>query len=66
MKSTFWVLFVPLISSVPLKPGEPGGPWTEEEIGIVRDKVNVVLCILILIILMSYFVTNSYDNVIVF
>ena len=23
----------------PLKPGEPGGPWTEEEIDIVRDKV---------------------------
>ena len=23
----------------PLKPGEPGGPWTEEEIDIVRNKV---------------------------
>ena len=43
MKSKFWILFVPFISSVPLKPGEPGGPWTEQEIGIVRDKVNVVL-----------------------
>ena len=39
------LVFVSLISfakSVPLEPGQPGGPWTEEEIDIVREKVNVV------------------------
>ena len=25
--------------SVPLEPGQAGGPWTEEEIDIVRAKV---------------------------
>ena len=38
------LVFVSLISlakSVPLEPGQPGGPWTEEEIDIVREKVNV-------------------------
>ena len=24
----------------PYKPGEPGGPWTDEEISIVREKVK--------------------------
>ena len=27
--------------SVPLEPGQPGGPWTEQEIDIVRAKVFV-------------------------
>ena len=26
--------------SVPLEPGQPGGPWTNEEMGIVRQKVR--------------------------
>ena len=33
---------VALISTVVsdrLEPGQPGGPWTEEEISIVREKV---------------------------
>ena len=25
--------------SAPLEPGQPGGPWTKDEIDIVRDKV---------------------------
>ena len=40
------VIFASLIllsKAVPLEPGQPGGPWTEEEIDIVRDKVNVYL-----------------------
>ena len=28
-----------LAISIPLEPGQPGGPWTEEEIEIVRAKV---------------------------
>ena len=28
-----------LCECVPLEPGQPGGPWTDEEIGIVRQKV---------------------------
>merc|ERR1712141_519324 len=38
-----WLIVANLFSiilSVPLEPGQPGGPWTEEEIDIVRDKVN--------------------------
>ena len=27
------------VLSVPLEPGQQGGPWTEEEIDIVREKV---------------------------
>ena len=37
-----WLIVANLFSiilSVPLEPGQPGGPWTEEEIDIVRDKV---------------------------
>ena len=30
---------ISIVVSVPLEPGQPGGPWTEEEIDIVRDKV---------------------------
>ena len=32
-------LFVSLVSSAPLESGQPGGPWTEQEIDIVRAKV---------------------------
>ena len=28
------------VISVPLEPGEPGGPWTEEEIDIVYDVID--------------------------
>ena len=33
-------LLFSLVISVPLEPGQPGGPWTEEEIDIVRAKVK--------------------------
>ena len=36
------LVLAPLFSlaiSVPLEPGQPGGPWTEQEIDIVRAKV---------------------------
>ena len=33
------------ILSAPLEPGQPGGPWTEEEINIVRDKVGTYMTI---------------------
>ena len=39
-----WLIVANLFSiilSVPLEPGQPGGPWTEEEIDIVRDKVSI-------------------------
>ena len=32
-------LLFSLAISVPLEPGQAGGPWTKEEIGIVRAKV---------------------------
>ena len=31
---------ISLAVSTPLEPGQPGGPWTEDEIDIVRDKVQ--------------------------
>ena len=33
------LLSVPFGTSTPLEPGQKGGPWTEEEIDIVREKV---------------------------
>ena len=37
----FMLLFlVPYGYSTPLEPGQEGGPWTEEEIDIVREKVH--------------------------
>ena len=30
---------ISIVMSVPLEPGQPGGPWTKDEIDIVRDKV---------------------------
>ena len=35
-----FALLFSLVISVPLEPGQPGGPWTEEEIDIVRAKVK--------------------------
>ena len=32
-------LLVSLVISAPLESGQPGGPWTEQEIDIVRAKV---------------------------
>ena len=29
-----------IVQSEPLAPGQPGGPWFEEEIDIVREKVH--------------------------
>ena len=34
------LLLVPLGNSTPLEPGQKGGPWTEEELDIVREKVH--------------------------
>ena len=34
------LLFVPLGNSTPLEPGQNGGPWTEEELDIVQEKVH--------------------------
>ena len=34
-----------LAISVPLEPGQPGGPWTEEEIDVVRAKVIFKNCL---------------------
>merc|ERR1712002_1398627 len=31
-----------LINAVPLQPGQPGGPWTDEEIFIVKEKIRVM------------------------
>ena len=41
----FLIKFVllPYVLSVPLEPGQQGGPWTEEEIDIVREKVQTDL-----------------------
>ena len=37
----FILLFlVPYGYSTPLEPGQEGGPWTEEEIDIVREKAH--------------------------
>jgi len=33
------VVLICQVISVPLEPGQPGGPWTAEEIDIVREKV---------------------------
>ena len=34
-------LLVSIVISAPLESGQPGGPWTEQEIDIVRAKVLV-------------------------
>ena len=36
----FLTFLVSFVHSAPLEPGQMGGPWTEEEIDIVRDKVK--------------------------
>ena len=35
----FCLLLPNVAIGVPLEPGQPGQPWTAEEIDIVRDKV---------------------------
>ena len=35
--------FLSFVQSGPLAPGQPGGPWFDDEIDIVREKVNVYL-----------------------
>ena len=34
------VTFICQVISVPLEPGQQGGPWTSEEINIVKEKVH--------------------------
>ena len=34
------VILICQVISVPLEPGQPGGPWTSEEIDIVKEKVH--------------------------
>ena len=34
------LLLTSFASSIPLEPGQPGGPWSSEEVEIVRDKVR--------------------------
>ena len=31
-----------LLHAVPLKPGEPGEPWTDEEVRIVKERIRVM------------------------
>ena len=35
-----WITVFSNVRSEPLEPGQPGGPWTELEIDIVREKVE--------------------------
>ena len=35
-------LLVIQVGAVPLQPGQPGGPWTNDELEIVREKVNCI------------------------
>ena len=37
---TFGIL-LHFVGSEPLMPGQPGGPWTDEELDIVREKVHI-------------------------
>ena len=34
-------ILLTFVQSEPLMPGQPGGPWTDEEIEIVREKVCI-------------------------
>ena len=39
-----WIILVfSNVRSEPLEPGQPGGPWTELEIDVVREKVHRVV-----------------------
>ena len=31
---------LPFFLAAPLQPGQPGAPWTEEEVEVAREKVN--------------------------
>ena len=33
--------FLSFVQSGPLAPGQPGGPWFDDEIDIVREKVHI-------------------------
>ena len=33
---------VPFSHGVPLKPGQPGGPWTEQEVEVTEEKVGLL------------------------
>ena len=60
---------ISLASTLPLEPGQPGGPWTSEEIDIVRDKVsNKVRLRIFNLFDWIYFVTRSvfeHSNILV-
>ena len=36
---------LPLMLAAPLQPGQPGAPWTEEEVEVTREKVNTHKCL---------------------
>ena len=40
------VPFSPLMLAAQLQPGQPGAPWTEEEVEVTREKVNTNALIL--------------------
>ena len=50
MCASMWkFLLVPLLGTiirfshgVPLKPGQPGGPWTEHEVEVTIEKVGLL------------------------
>ena len=46
LKMLYLLISIGVLGSIsvsePLQPGEPGGPWTEQEINIVRQKVLLV------------------------
>ena len=47
----------PFSHSVPLKPGQPGGPWTEQEVEVTVEKVG----------LLRYFISNIFpENLVAF
>jgi len=38
------LLLLPLLASgTPLEPGQPGGPWTEEEVEIAKEKIQALV-----------------------
>ena len=44
---TFGIL-LHFVGSEPLMAGQPGGPWTDEELDIVREKVQMFKCLILL------------------
>ena len=39
--TVFSFLFISIVLGSPYEPGQPGGPWSSEEIDIVKDKVRI-------------------------